>query len=123
VDSGRVRNNFLKATFWIYAALSLLLAGFHFLGIFYPVNSSPVWRHGLFVLINLVCAYGFLNRPAFFVYFFFLLLLQQLYSHGGSALRFWMQTQIVCWLDMTILLFMIIAFVLLVLDLRNRSNQ
>ena len=108
--------DFLKVIFKIYAGLCLLIGLFHLIGIFYPINSPPAWRHALFVGINLFCAYGFLKRPRFFVYFFFLLLLQQIYSHGGSAIMTWNQQQIISWLDVAVVLLTFAAFVLLVID-------
>jgi hypothetical protein len=106
----------LKIIFQVYAALSLLAGGFHLIGIFYPINSSPTWRHALFVGINLFCAYGFLKRPRFFVYLFFLLLLQQIYSHGGNVITIWNQQHLISWVDVSVVLFMLFAFVLLVID-------
>lgn len=111
-----VKFDSLKVAFQIYAGLSILVGCFHLIGIFYPLNSSPAWRHALFVGINLFCAYGFLKRPRFFVYFFFLLLLQQIYSHGGSAVAMWTQHHIISWFDLAVVLFMSLAFVLLVID-------
>jgi hypothetical protein len=110
----------LKVIFQIYVGLCFLVGCFHLIGIFYPINSSPAWRHALFVGINLFCAYGFLKRPRFFVYLFFLLLLQQIYSHGGDAIAIWNQQQIINWIDVAVVLLTFAAFVLLVID-KKRS--
>jgi hypothetical protein len=111
----------LRIIFQVYAALSLLVGGLHFIGIFYPINSSPTWRHTLFVGINLFSAYGFLKRPRFFVYLFFLLLLQQIYSHGGNAIAIWNQQHVVSWIDVIVLIFTALAFALLLIDKKQSS--
>jgi hypothetical protein len=121
VGLARVQSKYLRIIFWFYAVLNTLVACYHLVGIFYPINSSPPWRHGLFVIINLFCVYGFLNRPRFFVYFFFLLFLQQLYSHGGNAVAVWIQHRIVSWMDLCVVFFIGLAFVLVWIDRNKRS--
>jgi hypothetical protein len=56
--------------------------------------TSPPWRHAAFVAINLACALGFARRPAWFVAPFALLVAQQLFSHGGQALREWREGRV-----------------------------
>jgi hypothetical protein len=115
-----VKFDSLKFIFRIYACLCILVGLFHLIGIFYPINSTPVWRHALFVGINLFCAYGFVKRPRFFVYLFFLLALQQFYSHGGEAITIWSQQHLISSVDFAVVLFMLFAFVLLVVDKQER---
>ncbi|HVY25806.1 MAG TPA: hypothetical protein VHB79_04615 [Polyangiaceae bacterium] len=52
-------------------------------------DSSPPWRHALFVAINLGAAWGCWRKPPWFIWPFALLLLQQLYSHGRDFVRAW----------------------------------
>jgi hypothetical protein len=115
----------MKSVFIALAILSSLAAIYHFAGIFYKVNSSPVWRHILFIFINLICIYGLLKRPGWFVWFFFLLLLQQLYSHGGDIIGHWKHEQRIDWISMAVVSLMSVAFLLLLFDKRKhfRSSE
>jgi hypothetical protein len=110
-----------KFLFRIFALLALLLAVYHFVGIFYPINSSPYWRHLIFVFVNLFCSYGLIARPRFFNYFFFLLMLQQFYSHGGSLLNQWSARKSVDWVSLFVLIFLIVIFVNLILETKTDS--
>jgi len=110
-----------KTLFRIFALLALLLAAYHLVGIFYPINSSPYWRHLIFVLLNLFCAYGLIARPKFFNYFFFLLMLQQFYSHGGSLLNQWSARKSIDWASLFVLIFLIVIFVNLILEAKSDS--
>src|ERR1041385_2783035 len=65
--------------FKVVSVLSLVIAAYHFVGIFYQINSSPSWRHALFVCICLFCYYGFAKRPKYFIYIFLALSVQQFY--------------------------------------------
>lgn len=105
-----------KIIFNVLAILSGLAVIYHFTGIFYKVNSSSEWRHMLFIFINIICIFGLLKRPGWFVWFFFLLLLQQLYSHGGDIIRNWRHEQRIDWISVGVVILMPLTFVLLLLE-------
>jgi hypothetical protein len=92
--------------FKILALLGIFPIVYHFIGIFYKINSSPVWRHQLFILIGLVSIYGILKRPAWFIWFFAILTMQQLYSHGGDLLLYWKNVHRIHWISIVVLIFM-----------------
>ena len=54
-------------------------------------DEDPRWRHALFAAIDLLAAVGFLKRTRSraFAFSFGVLTVQQLFSHGGAALRAW----------------------------------
>src|SRR6185369_7858994 len=93
-----------KIFFKVFAILTLLVAAYHLVAIVYPIDSSPSWRHLIFVLVNLFCVYGLIARPRFFIYFFFSLMLQQFYSHGGSLLNLWLVRRSIDWVSLFVLI-------------------
>jgi phosphoglycerol transferase MdoB-like AlkP superfamily enzyme len=108
---------------WLFnvaAGLSLVIAAYHVTGIFYPINSSPPWRHFIFACICLFCFYGFIKRPVYFTYFFFVLLIQQVYSHGSFLLSQWHDYNKVDWISLLLLIFLPVLFFNLLLDLRSK---
>lgn len=105
--------------FKIAAIFSIISAVYHFTGIFYPVNASSPLRHALFVIINLVCFYGFVKRPKYFILLFFILTIQQYTSHGSSLIRQWNNTQTVNWLDLSVIVLLPIFFINLILEFRE----
>jgi hypothetical protein len=109
--------------FKIFAGLSCLTCLYHFAGIFYKVNDSSAWRHFLFVLINLICIYGFIKRPNYFVYFFGLLLFQQYYSHGSYLIDLWIQSRKIHWISVFDLLLLPIGFIGLVEDYKYKKSN
>jgi hypothetical protein len=107
--------------FKIVSALCLIIAAYHLVGIFYPINASPSWRHFVFVGICLVCVYGFIKRPKFFVYFFFVLLVQQFISHGQSLKTQWFDYNEIDWISLLLLIFMPFLLVSLFIDSKSKS--
>ena len=110
----KARNNL----FITLTALCGVTAIYHVVGVFYVINDSPPWRHLLFVAINLLCAYGFLKRPQFFVYLFAILLVQQFYSHGSSIVNMWVEKKQIDWISIAVLIFLPVALVSLFEDYR-----
>jgi hypothetical protein len=109
------RRWFLKTA----SILSLVLAIYHFVGIFYPLNSSPPWRHALFVGICLCCSYGFLKPSRYFTYFFLALLVQQFYSHGRNILSQWHDDK-VDWTSFLLLFLLPVIALNLILDVKSK---
>jgi len=80
-----------RNAFWFWSAVSasfVVGAVFHVYYLF-AADSSPLWRHALFVAINLGVAWGCWRQPRWFFWVFGLLLLQQLYSHGADFAQAW----------------------------------
>jgi hypothetical protein len=96
--------------------LAVIAALYHLAGIFYKVNRSPVWRHALFILINIICIYGLLKRPRWFAWFFGALLLQQWYSHGSDIGWHWENEHRIDWISMAVVLLMPAVFILLLTE-------
>jgi hypothetical protein len=111
----------MRVLFRLFALLSLAAAVFHAIGLFHPLNGSPPWRHGLFIVVDFSCTYGFLRRPRWFVWFFSALALQQCYSHGQSLLREPAAGH-ASWLDLGVVLFMLLAVASLFIDARRSER-
>lgn len=111
--------------FGVFAALILLAAVYHVIGLFLPQISpmTPPWRHALFVGINLAMAWLMLRRPPWFWALFALLTVQQLYGHGGKLLGHWRAAGQIEWISMLVVIGMPIMAFLLFRDWRlNRES-
>ena len=94
---------------------------YHIVGAINPFDATPAWRHGLLIGVSIICIYGLLKRPGWFVWFFGLLTLQQLYSHGSHFLRLLSENKF-SWIDFGVLLLMPLIFVLLLIDRKSSAN-
>jgi hypothetical protein len=113
-----------KGFFVGMAILSLIAALYHLTGVFYKINNSPVWRHSIFVVIDLFCVYGFLRRPGYFVYFYLVFLIQQYYSHGLHLINLWHLGHKIHWISLAVLIFMPIGFIILLDDsIKNKVKD
>ncbi len=101
------------------SVLALAVALYHLVGIFYQVNTSPWWRHAIFILISLFCAYGFSKRPLYFLYFFAILVAQQFYSHGTNLVSQWMGYNKTDWVSIFLLPLLVVLLVALYLERRK----
>lgn len=108
--------------FKLLAAGALCAALYHAVGLFYPINEAPVWRHALFVVINVVAAVCFIKRPACFLPIFALLMVQQFYSHGTFLFNTWQQTHSIDWPSVLVLVFMPLALWALWIDYREKKQ-
>jgi hypothetical protein len=97
--------------FRVFAILSCLTVAYHLAGVFDNIDDVPSWRHIIFTIINLLCVYGFLKRPKYFVYFLGILLIQQYYSHGSHFLREWNEKKQVDWISVFILILLPVALI------------
>lgn len=109
--------------FKVFAALSFFAAIYHFVDVFYKVNDATIWRHLLFVLINLFCVYGILKRPKYFVYLAALLLIQQYYSHGTYMVNMWIEKKQIHWISVFDLLLLPIGLICLIEDCKMKSKE
>jgi len=114
--SSRTRNILFTACV-ILAVFALI---YHLIGIFYKINDSPVWRHALFIFINIICVYGLLKKPGWFTWFFGILLLQQWYSHGSYIGWYWKNEHRIDWISVAVVLLMPAVFMLLLSEKRSR---
>ena len=109
--------------FKVFAVLGCLAGIYHFTCVFYKVDESPVWRHILFVGINIFCVYGFLKRPKYFVYFVALLFVQQFYSHGTYMVNLWQKSNKIHWLSVFNLLLLPIGLICLIEDYKLKNQK
>jgi hypothetical protein len=114
-----------KLSFQILAACSAAAACYHVLGTWGLLadDQTPVWRHALFVTIDLFGAWYLLRRPLLLLPCFLALVAQQYGSHGSRLVLWWTIDGRVDLLSIGTLLALNIAAVLLVLDARDRSPR
>ena len=109
--------------FIVFAALGVVAAGYHVTGMFYKIDTAPVWRHLLFAVISLFCVYGILKRPSWFIWFFGVLLVQQYYSHGLYLFTLWREQQKIHWISVLVLILLPIVLLCLVDEYRARKQH
>lgn len=108
----KIRNKLFVA----FGVLSAMTALYHFISIFYNLDLAPIWRHLVFVGVNLFCIFGFLKRPGYFVYFLAILLVQQYYSHGSYMVSLWCQRGQIHWISVFDLLLLPVALICVIED-------
>src|SRR5262245_30352888 len=109
----------MNTLFRSFALLAVAAAAYHLVGLFHQVNEAPLWRHALFVAIDVGCALGFLFRPRWFVYVFAVLAVQQCIGHGASFARQYAEFHHIAWADLGVLVFMLAALIALIMDARR----
>jgi hypothetical protein len=101
--------------------LAIIAAIYHAIGMFYPINASPPWRHAIFVGVCLFCAYGFENRPRYFIYVFGALVVQQFFSHGSYLIGQWNDAHKIHWISVALLVVLPVIFFNLLAE--NRESR
>jgi hypothetical protein len=99
-----------------------LAAGYHVLGIIYEVDDKPVWKHLIFVVIDLFFVYGLHKRTKYFIYIFAIFLLQQYFSHGNYLLLLWQEKHKVHWISLFILIILPIVLICLYEEQGEKKN-
>jgi hypothetical protein len=112
----------LQILFITFALLALTAMVYHVIGAIKPFDATPAWRHTLFVGINIICIYGLLKRPVWFIWFWGILTLQQLYSHGSHFVRLLSESKFT-WIDFGVLVLMPVIFILLLIDKRSMRDS
>jgi hypothetical protein len=113
-----VKHAGLRPWFLVAAALSGATAIFHVVALFVSVNDVPLWRHALFIGVNVLCVLGFVKRPRAFVWLFGALVVQQLWSHGGDVVTTWTFAHRIDAMGVGVCLVMPALWVLLLVDAR-----
>jgi len=104
---------FLGAAFYHLAAVLIP----PFAAVAYP-DGYPLWRHGLFIAINVSVACLFLKRSRWVIWLVALMTLQIYNGHGRYAWVAWSHDSRIAWIDV---LTVVGATVLLVLLVRARG--
>lgn len=111
-----------RVLFLVIAGIFILAVIYHIVAAFYSIDESPVWRHLLFIAINLFCVYGVLKRPRYFLYFFVLFIVQQYYSHGSYLVMLWQQKNKIHWISIFDLLLLPLILMCLVKEYRIKYH-
>jgi hypothetical protein len=83
----------------------------------------PIWRHVLFVIIDVSFAGLLLWRPIWLIWPYTVLAVQQLKGHGGWTWTVWQQEGRIAWVDLTTVVGLCIGFWLLLVDWRERRAR
>ncbi|HUR12811.1 MAG TPA: hypothetical protein VM012_15650 [Flavitalea sp.] len=105
------------------AVLSSIAAAYHFFGMFSKMDQLPVWRHGIFLILDVFCVYGLVKRPRFFVIFFVAFTMQQLYVHGSDLYEMWKYEHRIHWNSVFVLAILPVALVLLITDFFHQFDN
>jgi hypothetical protein len=95
---------------------------YHLLGAlgFLPNSVSPVWRHVLFVAIDMVGIWYFQKRPAWLFPAYVALVVQQTLTHGQQAIEQWRTLGTLDLISIIDLAALYIGLVALCVDLAGR---
>ncbi len=113
----------LQILFIAFALVSFCAMLYHVNGFFHPTTLAPAWRHLIFIAVNVICIYGCLKKPNWFVWFIAILTLQQWYSHGGYAITTWQTQHIIHWISVVDVLLLPVLFFLLIKDKNRKQLQ
>ena len=105
-----------------FAILGFAPLFYHLAGALQPFDATPVWRHTLFIGINVICIYGLFKRPQWFLWFFGILLVQQLYSHGSHLINLLHENKVNL-IDGTVVILMPLVFILLLIDRKQERGS
>ncbi|MGG9960593.1 hypothetical protein [Ferruginibacter sp. SUN106] len=106
--------------FMVFAGLAFAAMLYHTVGAVQPFDTTPAWRHTLFIGICTICMYGLLKRPKWFVWFFGALTVQQLYSHGSHLIHL-LQEDKLNFIDAAVVLLTPLVFILLLMDSKSKQ--
>ncbi len=111
----------LHIIFYAFVIISFIAMLYHIKAIFYPIILTPSWRHSIFVLVNIICIYGLLKRPKWFIWFVSILTLQQWYSHGSYAIHLWQLENKIHWISIADVLLLPLLIIFLIFDRKNNQ--
>ncbi len=100
-----------------------IAAIYHLVGLFYRVDTAPVTRHAIFVVSDLLCAYGFVKRPKYFVFFFMAFTIQQYNAHGQYLIHMWLNEERIHLVSILVLILMPIGLICLVMEFIHGSRE
>jgi hypothetical protein len=114
-----------ETIFRIFAILFVAAAFYHGIGYFFPklVVPSPHWRHGVFILVNLIGVWLILWRPPWAILPFAALTVQQLNGHIKRGLHWWTAHQRIDWLSIGVVIILPIALFLLIQEIKEKKQQ
>lgn len=96
----------MEKTNYLFGMLFSVAALYHLVGIFFKINDASIFRHVLFVVIDIYCVYGFLYRHNLFIIFLSILTIQQIYTHGLHLFVTWDFEQKIHWISVAVLILM-----------------
>ena len=108
--------------FIVFAMLFGITTVYHLIAVFFKINDSTQLRNLIFVGINIICIYGILKRPKWFVFFFATLFVQQCYSHGTDLYKIWMEKGKIDWISILDLVMLPTILFFLIEDFKKKKS-
>jgi hypothetical protein len=117
-------DNRSETLFRLLSFAALLAAGYHLAGVlgYFPDSRAPIWRHMLFVDIDIAASIYFIYRPIWALPLFVVLTVQQSWSHGNALYRRWENQLDVDWLSLATLIGLYVGLALLAFDAKRRLS-
>lgn len=112
-----------KKIFRLLQIALTIAAIYHLAGLFYRVDAASVTRHAIFVVSDLLCVYGFVKRPKYFVFFFTAFTVQQYYTHGQYLIHIWLNEERIHWVSVLVLSLMPTGLICLVQEMIHFSGD
>jgi hypothetical protein len=111
--------------FRLLSFAALLAAAYHLAGVlgYLPDSRAPMWRHMLFVAIDIVASFYLIYRPIWALPLFIALTLQQSWSHGTTLYGRWEHKLGTDWLSLATLIGLYAGLALLTLDAKRRLSR
>lgn len=109
--------------FRFFTFIFILAAVYHALALIFPayINDGPLWRHTLFIFINLICALFMFWRKRWFIIFLTVLTIQQLYSHGLRAWLWWYDEHHIDYISIGVVIFFPVVFTFFTKDILKKQ--
>jgi membrane-anchored glycerophosphoryl diester phosphodiesterase (GDPDase) len=116
------RSNLL---FRLLSLAALLAAAYHLAGVlgYLPDSRAPMWRHMLFVGIDIAASIYLNYRPLWALPLFVVLTVQQSWSHGYALYSHWQNMLNIDWLSLATLIGLYAGLALLMCDAKRRLSQ
>ena len=81
----------------------------------------PLWRHIVFIVINVLAGYFMLLRPRWFFWIFAVFVVQVLQGHGVRLWRTWVDLHRIQWVDLVTVSGVLLGLLLLYRDKRETA--
>ena len=83
---------------------------------------SPIWRHSLFVLINIAGIFLILRRPKWSYIPFLIITFHQIYSHFNRLIKWWTYDNKIDIISIIVILLLPTITALLIIENRNKKH-
>jgi len=113
----------MKKIFVLFCIFFVLAGLYHCAGFFFhfPFIPGAHWRHGVFIIVNIIGAWLILWRPPWTVIPFSIVTVQSLYSHSHRMISWWTKNKQIDWISIAVLIVLPLALFCIVKDKKINS--